>query len=331
MTTTVLKKLGVEHPVMQVGMPGIARAELAAAVARAGGIGTVGLTDASTWQQELRKAKDLAEGRPLCAHLLLPYAKRKHVDILLEEQIPMVSLFWGDAPEIVSRLKARGVIVFQQVGSLAEAERVLGHGVDILIVQGKEAGGHVRAEESLRDALPKVVARCDAAEIFAAGGINTSEDVVRVVAMGATGVSSGTRFLLTHESHAHEGYKQRLLEAEDTILTELFGLGWPAPHRVVPNEATRRWCLEDGSVPRWLHWLNASFVPTRRIVPFKPKLASAQRVGLPFFTPSHPIREHPDRLLECTALYAGEHVVRIDRLLNAADVVAELAREFRRG
>ena len=90
--------LGIRYPVMQVGMPGIARGELAAAVARAGGVGTVGLTDQSVWEQALRGALDLADGHPLCAHLLLPYTRQRHVDIVLELEIPMVSLFWGDEP-----------------------------------------------------------------------------------------------------------------------------------------------------------------------------------------------------------------------------------------
>jgi len=91
-----LKDVGVRHPVMQVGMPGIARAELAAAVARAGGIGTVGLTDQSIWEQTLRAAIDLAKGHPLCAHLLLPFARQSHVDVILDLEIPMVSLFWTE-------------------------------------------------------------------------------------------------------------------------------------------------------------------------------------------------------------------------------------------
>lgn len=323
-----LRELGVRHPVMQVGMPAIARAELASAVALAGGIGTIGLADVSEWRSLLQRTKEFAVGHPLCAHLLLPHTRTRHVDIVLEQEIPMVSLFWGDEPAIVSRLRDAGVLVFQQVGSVAEALKVWGHGVDIVIVQGEEAGGHVRSTSPLDRLLPQVVERAQGRPVFAAGGMNTEGDVRRAVALGACGVSAGTRFLLTPESHAHDAYKVRLLAAETTLLTDLFGLTWNAPHRVVPNAATERWCDADGRAPRWVERINAASEFARKLLPMKPSLAGVQSVGIPLFTPSHPVREHAPRMVECAALYAGRGVAGIDSLRPAAEIVDELARGF---
>lgn len=98
LTSKRLSQLGIEVAVMQAGMPGIATAKLAAAVARSGGIGTLGLLDVSLWEREIIKAKSLAAGHPLCVNLLLPYTRRKHVDVLIAHKIPMVSFILGREP-----------------------------------------------------------------------------------------------------------------------------------------------------------------------------------------------------------------------------------------
>lgn len=92
-----LRSLGVSYPVMQAGMPGVAGVKLAAAVARAGGIGVLGLQDVSTWEDSLQALKGQAAGKPVGANLLLPYTRKKHLDAVLRQGIPMVSMFWGDA------------------------------------------------------------------------------------------------------------------------------------------------------------------------------------------------------------------------------------------
>lgn len=321
-----LRRIGVCVPVMQAGMPAIARAELAAAVARAGGIGTVGLTDVSTWNHELQKARQLAGDHPLCANLLLPMTRQRHVEILIEQKISMATLFWGHEPEMVRQLKENGVFVFQQVGSADEAELAWKNGVDLPILQGQEAGGHVRSAEPLAELLSKVAARSDGRPVFAAGGMNTAEDVRRAVDLGASGVSSGTRFVLTHESCAHDAYKEKLLDADSTVLTKLFGMTWSALHRVVPNQATERWCGPSGEIPGWLERINEGSEIARNYLPMKTSMATFQRPSLPFFTPSHPVQEHPARMIECSALYAGQHVGQLGSLCTAAEAVEELAK-----
>jgi NAD(P)H-dependent flavin oxidoreductase YrpB (nitropropane dioxygenase family) len=237
----------------------------------------------------------------------------------------MVTLFWGNASPLTQQLHRHRVFVFQQVGSKGEARMALDAGVDGLIVQGTESGGHVRGAQKLDLLLPEVVELTSTIPVFAAGGIYTSQDARRAIALGASGVCTGTRFLLTPESNAHEAYKQRLLAADQTIVTSLFGLGWPDLHRVVPNEATRKWGREDGTIPAWVHALYSAMAVTRKLVPFKKEAAAFQKPALPLFSPAALVSELPAELLEATALYAGEHVGRIRHIVPARIVVEELA------
>lgn len=115
-----------------------------------------------------------------------------------------------------------------------------------MIAQGVEAGGHVRGTVPATELLARIRrAMSDAYPVLSAGGIADASDVAARLDAGAEAVICGTRFLMTEESGAHAVYKARLIEAEETVLTELFGVGWPAAHRVLPNEATLRWLGRD--------------------------------------------------------------------------------------
>lgn len=333
MTQARLQKLysqGVQYPIMQAGMPVAGNVRLAAAVSRAGGIGTLGLQDVSVWEQSLKQLKQQAAAHPVNANLLLPYTRKAHVQAVIRQQVPIVTLFWGKAQPCVRPLHEAGCFLFQQVGSVDEAKQALDAGVDGLIVQGEEAGGHVRGTLKLQELLPQVRALTQEIPCFAAGGIYTAEDVRRAVSLGADGISTGSRFLLTDESGAHSAYKQRLLDASETLKTTLFGLGWATPHRVVPNAATQRWCDKNGAVPAWLDGLHKAFGFTRKIAPFKPDAARGQRADIPFFT-NAVIPEHLSaELVESCPLYAGERVKELTDIQPAAQVVQSLAQGFER-
>lgn len=123
-------------------------------------------------------------------------------------------------------------------------------GADGIILQGVEAGGHVRGTSGALALLERTRATlAGETSIWLAGGIAERRDVESALAAGAEAVVAGTRFLLTGESDAHPEYKGRLLAARETVLTELFGVGWPAPHRVVRNAATERWLRGDPRGP----------------------------------------------------------------------------------
>ncbi len=320
-----LTSLGVQYPVMQAGMPGIAGPKLAVAVSAAGGIGTLGLLDVSIWEEALQQTKRQTAGKPFCVNLLLPYTRVKHVEAVIRHEIPMTTLFWGNGKPLTQQLRGHGIFVFQQVGSKSEAQRALDAGVDGLIVQGVEAGGHIRGHQKLDALLPEIVELTSTIPIFAAGGIYTTQDAKRVAALGATGVCTGTRFVLTPESNAHEAYRQRLLAADRTIVTTLFGLGWPDRHRVVPNKATQNWCRHDGSIPFWLQTFYSAMTVTRKLLPFKEDAVTLQSPAFPLFSPAALVSTLPESLVEATALYSGEQIARIRQIIPARQVVEELA------
>jgi NAD(P)H-dependent flavin oxidoreductase YrpB (nitropropane dioxygenase family) len=144
---------------------------------------------------------------------------------------------------------------------------------------------------------------------------------------GAAALVSGTRFLLTDESGAHPEYKRRLLDADETVLTELFGVGWPAPHRVVANAATARWLGDDPRGPRWLRAFHRATAPVfaRAPVGLQLRLAGTQSPGRPMFGPAAPTEAGPESLVDAGPLYAGECIDRIADIRPAADVTRELA------
>lgn len=323
-----LRALGVSYPVMQAGMPGIAGPELAAAVSLAGGIGTLGIMDVSEWGMALAVTRRLCQGRPFNANLLLPFTKPRHVDLVIDQQVPMATLFWGRDAALIRHLKGVGIYTFQQVGSMDEALFALDAGIDALIVQGREAGGHVRGNSLLRAILQPIADQAGDAPVFAAGGMYTAADARQARLMGASGVTSGTRFVATHESRAHDAYKRSLVEADDTVLTTLFGMNWDAPHRVLRNEATERWCDAQGNAPAWMQLVYKLTNLTRRWTPMKSALTHWQRAYLPLFTGVALESAMPDRMRDCTALYAGAEVGRIRAVLPAAEAVRELAAGF---
>ena len=131
---------------------------------------------------------------------------------------------------------------------------------------------------------------------------------------------------MSNESGGHPAYKQRLLEAQETVLTELFGAGWPAPHRVVRNAATDRWLKGDPRGPGWLRLFHKATAPvfSRVPVPLQFRLAMTQRPTRPVFGPAAAVVGQPETLVDAGPLYAGECVERIGDIRPAAELVADL-------
>ena len=170
---------------------------------------------------------------------------------------------------------------------------------------------------------------CAAVEIpiLAAGAIVGVDDVRAALDAGASAAVLGTRFLLSTESHAHPEYKRRCLEAGETVLTELFGLGWPdAPHRVIANGATRRWLRADSRGPRWILVANRLTAPLARRTPsaLQDRASTSQRASPPFLGPRPPTDDGPTSLVDWGPLYAGAGVARISDTCPAADLVKAL-------
>lgn len=298
---------------------GIARHELAAAVSEAGGLGTIGLLPAELLARELAAARRLT-GAPIAVNLLLPFARRAHREAAARADA--VITFWGQPRRPGPRPW------LHQCGSVAEAVAARKAGADGVIAQGVEAGGHVRGElpalellERTRHALPAGY------PVLVAGGLADRADLAAALEAGAEAGVLGTRFLLSAESHAHPGYKRRLLDAESTILTELFGLGWPAaPHRVLPNAATCRWAASDLRGAPWLRVANRVLSPLASRLPaaIDERLVRSQTPGMPLLSPRPATDDGPANLVEAGPLYAGETVKRLTESRQAGKIVRDL-------
>jgi NAD(P)H-dependent flavin oxidoreductase YrpB (nitropropane dioxygenase family) len=318
--TLLIERLGLDVPVVQAGMGGgISRHELAAAVSEAGGLGTIAVNGAAAIRRELAAARVLTAA-PLAVNILLPFARGDWFDAAGGADV--VVTFWG-------RPRRRtGAVWLHQCGSVAEARAAHSAGADAVIVQGVEAGGHVRGSLPGLDLLERAKRELPRDyPVLVAGGIAVRDDVARALAAGADAAVAGTRFLLSDESRAHPEYRRRLLDADETILTELFGAGWPAPHRVVANAATERRLKADSRGPRANRALNRLLAPAARYTPeaLLRRMVRAQRPASRLLTPASPTDDGPENLLDAGPLYAGETVARIGEVKPAAELVRALA------
>src|ERR1700736_6592507 len=267
-----------------------------------------------------------APATAVAVNLLMPFLRRRHVDSCLQSRIDVAVVAFGGDQAVVQRLTEAGVFVLVMVGTRDQVHPSLHSGAAWLIAQGCEAGGHLAGDTRASDFLPEALELCDRRPVFLAGGIVSGDDTRRALAAGASGVVAGTRFLLTRESGAHPEYQRRVLNANTTIRTTLFGLGWPAPHRVVANAATRRWCRPDGTSKLAPRLINAPSAVLARIGDVRPELfVRSQTPRLPLFSPAAPIRGMPETWVDRAALYAGESALRMTSVVSARDAVDELA------
>ncbi|XP_058087021.1 uncharacterized protein LOC131234063 isoform X2 [Magnolia sinica] len=230
--------------------PDISGPELVAAVANAGGIGILKAPD---WESPdhlrelIRKTRTLTD-KPFGVGFVLVFPHKENIKVVLDEKVALLQVSWGEYPEeLVSEAHQAGVKVVHQIGCFEEAQKAMNAGVDAIIVQGREAGGHVIGQEGLMPLLLRVVdlvSGCDIT-VIAAGGIVDARGYVAALALGAQGICLGTRFLATEESYAHPIYKRKLVELDKTEYTNIFGRSrWPgAPQRVLKTDFFNDWRL----------------------------------------------------------------------------------------
>jgi NAD(P)H-dependent flavin oxidoreductase YrpB (nitropropane dioxygenase family) len=252
LTTALCDQLGVSLPIWNAGMGGgLAGVDLAAAVSNAGGLGVLGMGGLPTTatREHIRRVRALT-GKPFGVNLLLPLMDEGQLQCCLDEQVPVLVLFWGDPAPYLPSAHAAGTKVVVQVGSVEQARVAAAAGVDAVMVQGVEAGGHNGSATALSVLLPAAVDAVRPLPVIAAGGIADGRGLAAALDLGAQAVSLGTRFLCSDESRAAAAYKQRVVQAsaDDTVQTTLFDLQWPdASHRVLRNAVVRRW--EDAGSP----------------------------------------------------------------------------------
>ena len=268
----------------------------------------------------LGREPEALTGRPIAVNVLLPFARRGWFEAAAAADA--VVTFWGRP-----RRRTPGVWL-HQCGSAAEARMAQAAGADAVILQGVEAGGHVRGTTPALELLAQTKrALPPDYPLLVAGGIAERDDVRAALEAGARAAVAGTRFLMADESRAHPGYRQRLIDADRTLLTELFGAGWPAPHRVVANAATERWLGHDPRGPALNRALNRLMAPGARLMPAAAqlRLARAQRPGSRLLTPVGPTDDGPGNLVDAGPLYAGQTVARIRESRPARELVAALS------
>jgi NAD(P)H-dependent flavin oxidoreductase YrpB (nitropropane dioxygenase family) len=299
---------------------GLATHRLAAAVSDAGGLGTIGLLGPAALRAELGEARRLTSG-PVAVNLIVPLARREHWAAAAEADA--VVTHWSERPR-----RRVAAVWIDTVGSAEQARAAVAAGADAVIAQGVEAGGHVRGEVAALELLERVRAAVPRDfPVLLAGGIASRGDVGDALDAGAIAAVSGTRFLATAQSGAHPAYKRRLVAGSQTLVTELFGMGWArAPHRVMPNEATKRWLDVDGRGPRWVGRLHALATPLARFAPDRVQRSLTSRADDQVFalSPAAPTEQMRERTVETHPLYAGATVSSVAEIGDAGRLVAEL-------
>ncbi|HEU24128.1 MAG: enoyl-[acyl-carrier-protein] reductase FabK [Mesoaciditoga sp.] len=221
MFSRVCEILGIEYPIIQGGMAQVATAKLAAAVSEAGGFGIIaaGGRDPEWLRSEIRRAKELTN-KPFGVNVIV-YEKMADdlVNVIIEEGVTAVTFGAGNPSKYIEPLKSHGIKVIPVVASEAFAKRLESYGVDMVIAEGMESGGHI-GEVTTMVLVPAVV---EAVEIpvIAAGGIARGSQIAAAFALGAEGVQIGTRFVATQECEVHINYKEKILKAStrDTLVT----------------------------------------------------------------------------------------------------------------
>lgn len=309
----VCELLGCQLPLALAGMGGVARSALVGAVTEAGGFGFLGMVrePVALIREEVRRVRartDRRFGVSLIPAATEPALLDAQVATCIELRVPVMGLFWDLSAALVRRLREAGVTVACQVGSLQEAIDAQDAGAQLLIVQGLEAGGHVRGQQPLSALLPQVVARARV-PVLAAGGLADGAGVAAAMGQGAQGALLGTALIPTHESFAHAFHQRAIVAAgpDATVLTEAFHINWPpgARVRVLRNSVTRG---EHGN----------PFDGRRAVI--------GDEEGRPIylFSTDSPLRSMTGNF-EAMALYAGQGAERITDITGAGERLRRIA------
>jgi NAD(P)H-dependent flavin oxidoreductase YrpB (nitropropane dioxygenase family) len=307
--TRVCELLGIEHPIVMGGMGTGTSPQLVAAVYSAGGLGILGASRQSA-EELARDAEAIraATDRPFGLNLLLFRERPGQYDGLVAARPKVVSTAWSTLEQNLATYVARahtvGAVFMHMVSTVAEAKAAARAGVDIIVAQGTEGGGHVGVMGTM-PLVPMIVSAVAPIPVLAAGGVADGRGLAAALALGAEGVLLGTRFLATDESPIAKGFKQAIVESDghDTIVTDIpdvaNGQVWPGAYvRVRRNRFIEEWIGRDGELRR------------RRVEVAAP-LREAAQAG------------DPDR----GAVMIGQTAGLIDRVEPAADLVRQIARD----
>lgn len=246
--TPVCDVLGIDVPIVQAGMSTFTSAELVAAVSNAGGLGILGalLRPVDQLRDEIRRIRTLTD-RPFGVNHVIAHLDPAALDVTFAERVPILSLAWGDPAPLVVRAHAAGMRVVHQVPTAVAAAQAAAAGVDVIVGQGTDGGGHVGFVGTL-PLLPAVVDAAGGVPVLAAGGIADGRGLVAALALGADGVLMGTRFLATPEAPIPDAWRRTIVDADEstTVRTAAFdravAMTWPgAEVRAIRNAFLTTW------------------------------------------------------------------------------------------
>ena len=307
--TRICELLGIEHPIVLGGMGNATSPELVAAVSAAGGLGVLGATRQGP-EEVARDAAAIraATTRPFGLNLLLFLERPGQYEGFLATRPKVVSTAWPNVEQdlggYVARAHAIGALSMHMVSTVAEAKAAARAGVDVIVAQGTEGGGHIGLMGTM-PLVPMVVSAVAPTPVLAAGGVADGRGLAAALALGADGVLLGTRFLATEEAPIAKGFKQAILESDghDTLVTDIPDVAnnqvWPGAYvRVRRNRFIEEWQGRGNEL-------------RRRRVEVSAQLREAAKAG------------DPDR----GAIMIGQTAGLIDRIEPAAELVRQIARD----
>ena len=312
MTTPVCELLGIEQPIVQAPMAAIPG--LAAAVSNAGALGMLTLTWSDDAGAVVRETAAQTT-RPFGGNLVLIDDQHHRLDQALAAGLRIVSFMWGDPSGYIGPVHDAGGIVLHTVGTAEEARRSVAAGADVIVAQGREAGGHVWGTIGTLPLVPAVEDAVAPVPVIAAGGIGDARGVAAVLALGAQAAWLGTRFLLAEEMPIHEDYRRALIAAAETDsqrYDNLYSVGWPdSPHRALRNSTADAW-QAAGRPPLaqrpGVGDVIAHFASGESILRYEPAPPMAGTTGD----------------IEALSMWAGQSVALARQPQSAADIVTEL-------
>ena len=238
------ERLGIKYPFIQGGMANIATGEFAAAVSNAGGLGLIGAGGMTVemLEENIHKCRQLTDN-PFGVNIMLMNPQADEMaELVYREKIMVVTTGAGNPAKHVNKWKENGTIVMPVMSSVAIAKRLEAGGVDYIIAEGTESGGHV-GEMTTMALIPQMVDNLNI-PVIAAGGIADGRQLLAAFALGASGVQLGTCLLASEECPIHENYKNAVLKAKDndTIVTGRIG---GTPVRILKNQMAREYVARE--------------------------------------------------------------------------------------
>jgi enoyl-[acyl-carrier protein] reductase II len=252
--------LGIRYPICQAGMGWVARSGLAAAVSEAGGLGVIAAAHGSPadLRAEIRRVRDTTD-KPFGVDILFASVRTKGgeserftddvkgwIDVTLDERVPVIIAGLGNPGPVTAQAHAIGSKVMALCGNVKQARDHAASGVDVVIAQGHEAGGHTGRIAGLV-LVPAVVDAVAPVPVLAAGGIADGRGLVAALALGAAGIWIGTRFIATREAFGHDNYKNKIvaIDEEGTVVTRAAS---GKPCRLIRNDFTREWDTRQAEI-----------------------------------------------------------------------------------